>query len=249
MPGTLKWYQKGWGVVLLGLITLVIGVGLIFAGLTGYYWWKIKHGGGVQLSTQFSSSVASFTKSLNSDKVPNLSKVDRPFLEGGNHPYIGATSPQVVVVEFVDFKCPNCKAAHPILQQVIKKYGSKVKLIVRNFPAETLHPGATRLAELGVCAKEQGRFWQYHNYIYEHQESIPGVVDNEVLNDIAVKNGFDIKKLQACLVNPQTLVTVNKDYADGFTSGVAGTPTFFINGEKVEGVIPQDVWEGYLNSL
>jgi protein-disulfide isomerase len=217
---------------------------------TAYYYWQIKQGRGALLAAQFpKAQLGSFTKVSNGDRVANLLPVDRTALEEGNFAYLGARNPTITIVEFFDFKCPFCKETNPILQQLIGSYGNKVKLIVRNFPIESRHPGATELAELGVCAKDQGRFWPLYDYLYKQQDTIPESLTSEVVKDIAEKVSLDISKLQDCLSSPNTLQAVNKDYADAYALGVEGTPTFFINGEKFEGVIPFKVWDEYLKKL
>jgi len=243
----LKWYQKGWG-VMLGGFGLVVGViVVIIIGFTVHYLIKIKRGEGALLSRQFSSE--GFTRSIKNDKVIDSSKIDRTILEEGGYPYLGSSNPKVVIVEFIDFKCPFCKESVPIIEEVIKKYGNKVKVIFRNFPAESIHPGATRLAEFGYCADKQGRFWSVYSYLYTNQETISEAVSDQELKEIALKNDLNIPVLETCLKAPSTMIAINKDYSDGFKSGVEGTPTFFINGQKIFGVISLEGWKEFLNTL
>jgi protein-disulfide isomerase len=243
----IKWYQKGWGIVLLGVSITMIGIILVIGGFTIHYLWKITHGEGEHLALQFSS--AAFTQSVKYATVINPPVVSRGDLEGGNYPFLGSEKPKVTVVEFFDFRCPYCKQATPIIEEMMKEYGDKVKFIARNFPAESLHPGTTDLARLGYCAKEQGRFWPIYFYFYNNQDLIPEIVTEQYLTDIARSNDLDLDRFTKCLHDPATLVAVNKDYTAGFNFGVEGTPTFFINGERITGVIPLDGWRKIFKNL
>jgi protein-disulfide isomerase len=243
----LKWYQKGWSVLLFGFILLVVGIIASFVGITFHYWWQIKHGGAYSLSSQFTSPY--FTKSVKNATFIDSSKVDRNLIEQGDYQFAGSTQPKITIVEFADFKCPFCRESAPIIDQIIQKYGNKVKLIVRHFPAESLHPGATRLAEVAYCAGKQGRFWPVYKYLYTNQDNISDIVSAKEVQDIATANDLDQKKLQTCMDAPGTTIAINKDYADGFNSGVQGTPTFFVNGEAATGVISWNIWEAFIKSI
>lgn len=243
----LKWYQKGWGIALAGFGLLAGGVMIIIVGLTIHYLWKITQGQGEHLFLQFSSPA--FTPVEKHVTVVNPSTISRGELEGGSFPALGTNNPKVTIVEFFDFRCPYCKQAAPIMEQVMKEYGDKVKLIVRHFPVESLHPGATNLARLGHCAGIQGRFWPIYSYLYSNQDTIPETVTDQVLKDIAGKHDIDMQIFEKCLSDPATLIAINKDYADGFRFGVEGTPTFFVNGERVLGVVPLEVWRSFLKNL
>lgn len=243
----LKWYQTTWGVVVLGLGILIVVVGSIFVGLTIHYYIKIKQGEASILAAKFPSGP--LTQSVNRDTLPHLSRVDRKDLEEGDFPYLGSSQPKVVIVEFIDFKCPYCKAMLPTMEQIIGRYGNKVKLIIRQFPAESIHPGATQLAQIAHCAKAQGRFWNVFSYFYAHQDDWGGVLNAADIETIARQNQLDLSRLKTCVAHPSTLVAVNKDYAAGYKAGVAGTPTFFINGERVEGVINFKVWEEFFKQF
>jgi protein-disulfide isomerase len=149
----------------------------------------------------------------------------------------------------VDFKCPNSKAAAPILRQMMQKYGNKVKLIIRNFPVESTRAGANELAVLSMCAYNQGYYWPLHDWLYEQQDVLGSKLTNEQLDAMATIFGWDGPKIKECLSSTSAKVNVNKDFADAYRFGVGGTPTFFINGEKVEGVVPLEAWEVFLKNV
>jgi protein-disulfide isomerase len=138
------------------------------------------------------------------------------------------------------------------LQRLLGQYGStKVKLIYRQFPGESIHPGANRLSQIALCAYNQGpaKYWGVHNYLFNKQDDLPTYLRSEEITSLANETGLDVARLNDCLGSSATLVKINRDYADGVRFGVAGTPTFFINGQKIEGVIPWEVWDGFVKQF
>ncbi|MFA6424476.1 MAG: DsbA family protein [Candidatus Magasanikbacteria bacterium] len=241
----LRWYQRFSGIMLVGIAVAVVVFVLLIIGTTGYYYWQIRKGNGQIL---FNKIYSDFTPDVKNSNV--IGKINRAELEIVSAPFLGSNNPKVTIVEFVDFKCPNSKAAAPIMRQVMQKYGNKVKLIIRNFPpSDEVHPGAGQLANLAMCAYEQGYYWSLETWLYEQQGSLRANLSSEEIDALAVQFGWDVNKMKTCLAGPNVKVTVNKDFADGYRFGVGGTPTFFINGEKVEGVIPFSAWELFLNNV
>lgn len=241
----LRWYQSWLGVMTAGLGVAILAFILFMAGSTGYYYWQIRQGNGQILFNKF---YGGFTvdKEIKSN---GAAKFTREELEIASAPFLGTNNPKVTIVEFVDFKCPNCRAAAPILQQVMQKYGNKVKLIIRNFPVESTHPGANELAVLSMCAYKQGYYWPLHDWLYSQQDILGSKLSDDQLSGMASIFGWDASKMKECLADTATKVAVNKDFADAYRFGVGGTPTFFINGEKVEGVIPFASWEVFLKNV
>lgn len=241
----LRWYQRWTGVMAVGLVASILAIILFVAGSAGYYYWQIKHGNGQILFDKFYGgfSDAGIAGAGAADKI-NRSDIEIP-----SAPFLGSNNAKVTVVEFVDFKCPNCKAEAPILRQIMAKYGNKVKLIIRNFPVESTHPGSNQLSMLAMCAYEQGFYWPLHDWLYDNQDSLGSQLNDEEIAGMATNFGWDADKMKTCLAGTAVKVAVNKDFADGYRFGVAGTPTFFINGQKVEGVVPQTAWETYFNNI
>lgn len=242
----MRWYQTAWGVALIGFLALVILAGTIFGIITAKFWWQIKQGQGSFLQKEF---YGGFTP-LQGGKTPTQGRgsdrsvgVDRNALENGDFPFLGNPGAAIKIVVFGDFRCPNTKAAWPILQKLVNTYGYKVKLIFRNFPVESTHPGANKFAQIGVCAHEQGKYIQTHDYLFTNQLNLPAYLSALDLAALAKDTSLDLNKLNKCLADNNTLIKVSQDYAAGFKYGVAGTPTFFINGQKVQGVVPWEAWE------
>ena len=175
--------------------------------------------------------------------------VDRSILENGDVPFLGNPNASTTIVVFGDFRCPNTKNAMPIIKQLAAKYGYKLKVIFRNFPGESIHPGATRLAQIGVCAYSQGRYWQASDYLFAKKDDLPVYLASGDIAALAGATGLNLDKLNKCIDSSAAVIKVNRDYADGYRFGVGGTPTFFINGQKIEGVVPFDAWEKFIKQL
>lgn len=228
-----KWYQTGLGVLLAGLLfTVVVGI-LIFGFFAGSYYWQIKHGKGADLQAQF------YGPEQESDTI----KQARAELEDVSAPYLGNKGAPIVIVEFIDFKCPNCSATLSTLKQLLTKYGGKIKLIVRDFPIESAHPGANQLAVLARCAFAQGLYWPTHDWLFVNQSNLAESLSADEIKGVAANLSLDLNKLQNCLTGTAAKIQVNKDYAAGFKYEITGTPTFFVNGHKIEGTISFDTWE------
>ncbi len=240
----LRWHHTWWGVTLAGFGALIVVFTITIAATTLRYWWQIKHGQLGVLQQRFGSG---FTASLAGGA--GASKIDRTKLETSDDPYLGRPGAPTVIVEFADFKCPNCKVSAPILHQVAKKFGAKAKIIIRDFPAESIHPGATILAQVAYCAGQQNHYWQMHDALYENQDILSDTMSVTELASLADKAGIDFNELQKCYTSPEAVQEVKRDYLDGISFGARGTPTFFINGEKVEGTVPFAAWERYLGNV
>lgn len=240
----MRWYQTLWGVVFLGLGGLaVLGV-VVFGVVTTKFWWQIKNGQGNSLQQKVYGGFTSIQGGNQSKE-----KVDRNILETGDFPFLGNPSAPITIVVFGEFRCPYTRDAMPILKKLMGKYGYKIKMIFRNFPAESIHPGATRLSQIGVCAYDQGKYWNVSDYLFAKKDSLPVYLSPTDIANLAGATGLDLNKLNQCLDSSATAIKVNRDYADGYRFGVGGTPTFFVNGEKAEGVVPFDAWEKYVKEL
>lgn len=239
------WYGHWWGKILIGLMVFSLVILFVFIAITLMFWWQIKHGQkpdlGVPPAGSF-SFMASFAAS-------GAAHIDRSRLETADDPSLGRTGAPITVVEFIDLKCPNSRAAAPIMDKVIARYGAKVHLIIRDFPVESTHPGATELSELAYCADQQHRFWPMYQVLFSEQDTLSAALDDTALSRLADRSGTDFATLKTCLATAAPLQEIRADYLTGISAGVRGTPTFFINGQKVEGVIPFETWEKYLEKV
>lgn len=156
---------------------------------------------------------------------------------------LGDPNAPVTLIEFSDFQCPFCRKFYKeTLPQIKKEYiaTGKVKLVYRDFPL-SFHPGATPAAEGAECAKEQGKFWEMHDAIFDEQEKQGSGTIQFTADDVkkwAAKIGLNTSKFNQCLDSGKYKQEVEKDTADGSAAGVNGTPATFINGRLVSGAQP-----------
>ena len=135
-----------------------------------------------------------------------------------------ATAP-VTIVEFTDFQCPSCAAMHPVIEEVLKSYGNKVRLVIRDFPLAQ-HTKARKAAEAANAAHAQGKFFEYVALLYKRQNAL----DVPSLKKYATELGLNRTKFDADLDSGKYAAEVRKDIDDGEIYGVESTPTLFING-------------------
>ncbi|MFH1587006.1 MAG: thioredoxin domain-containing protein [Candidatus Diapherotrites archaeon] len=150
-----------------------------------------------------------------------------PYIE--NEPTLGPQDAKVTIVEFSDFECPFCADAAATVRQVVNEYDGKVKLVYKNFPIVSIHPNSMAAAEASECAYDQGKFWEYHNKLFENQENL-GVAS---LRQYAADIGMNEGQFVDCLGSGSKNSEVNEDLSHGKIVGISGTPAFFINGKKM----------------
>ncbi len=143
----------------------------------------------------------------------------------------GPAAAPVTLVEYGDYECPYCGRAYPILKQIQREMGPRLRFVYRNFPLNTIHEHAGVAAQAAEAAGEQGKFWEMHDLLYEHQDELAEVD----LRDYALKLGLEIYKFDADLSSERFASRVRDDFRGGVRSGVNGTPTFFINGTRYNG--------------
>lgn len=143
----------------------------------------------------------------------------------------GPADAPVTLVEYGDFECSYCGMAYPIVRQLQDAMGSQLRLVFRNFPLAEVHPHAEHAAEASEAAADQDRFWEMHDVLYEHQDRL----DDIALVRYAQQLGMDATEVRGDLEEGTYADRVRRQFMSGVRSGVNGTPTFFINGERFDG--------------
>ena len=161
----------------------------------------------------------------------------------GHFPVQGNPKAKVTIVAFADFRCPFCEQYFTNTEpQIFKDYvdTGKVKYAFRNFAF--LGPASIIAADASECANDQGKFWDYYNYLYKNQpsESDTSMYNTDTLTQAAVGLGMNDATFRACLDGKTDESKVNADLSDGQKAGVSGTPSFFINGIPLVGAEPYD---------
>jgi len=142
----------------------------------------------------------------------------------------GPASAPITIVEFSDFQCPFCSRAEPVVDEVMKKYGEKVRVIFRDYPL-SFHQNAETAAMAGECAEDQGKFWEMHKAMFGNQAKLAAADLVETAGNI----GLNKDAFKGCLDSGKFRSEVQKDFQEGMRYGVTGTPTFFINGIMIVG--------------
>ena len=160
-------------------------------------------------------------------------------IEVGDAPVTGGKDAKVTIVEFSDFQCPFCAKGADILKELKKKYGNKIKVAFKNFPLP-FHNHAEQAAVAGLCANEQGSdyFWKMHDLMFANQDAL----DTEGLKATAKKVGLKADQFEKCLAENKYLAQARNDMEEGRKIKVKSTPTFFINGQLINGAQPVEVF-------
>jgi protein-disulfide isomerase len=140
----------------------------------------------------------------------------------------GPDDARVTLLEYGDYECPHCGRAYPIVQEAQRRMGRNLRLVFRNFPLSEMHPHAEHAAEAAEAAGAQGKFWEMHDWLYEHQETL----DDSGLARAARRLGLDVPRFEQELAAGTHASRVRQDFRSGVKSGVNGTPTFFISGVR-----------------
>ena len=152
----------------------------------------------------------------------------------GSSNYYGNEDSPVTVTEFVDFQCEACYAYYPYVKEVKEKYKDKVRFQVRNFPITSGHQFAMQAARAAEAAARQGKFWEMHDKIFEGQKTWERGGADTYFKQYAEDIGLDMAKLDTDVQDQMTTATINADLKLAKELGVNATPTFFLNGKKVE---------------
>jgi len=146
-------------------------------------------------------------------------------------PYTGNTTAKVVITEYADFVCPACGMyGEPVMRTLRAEYQDRVAFRFVHFPLVNIHPESFRAAEASECANDQGKFWQYHDKLFENQKNL----GTELYYKIAENLGLDIKQFKDCLDSGAKKETVMSDLRESLSKNLKGTPSFFVNNIYVE---------------
>ncbi|MBI4019830.1 MAG: DsbA family protein, partial [Candidatus Aenigmarchaeota archaeon] len=161
-------------------------------------------------------------------------------------PAVGPADAKVTVIEFSDFQCPFCGRFYTqTLPQIKQNYvdTGKIRFVYRDFPLESIHPNARPAANAAECADEQGKFWEYHNKLFENQGSLSDAYYKQAASEL----GLDMEQFNSCYDSKKYDAEVSKDFQDGASAGVTGTPTVFVNGRAIVGAQPYATFQAAID--
>ncbi len=214
------WYKKWWGLVLLTLLTII----MVFLFAFGFL-------------------IINIIKETKENPLKSTQNAIPKEILGEDNYWLGSASPKITIVEFADFNCAHCQNAFPIIRELGLKYKNDIKIIFRDFPVIAESSGDLALA--ARCAGEQGFFWIMHDKLFLNQ----GVNDDARLKELAKQTGINMIKFNSCFSGKKYENKIQKDLNDGVSLGVSGTPTWFINGQKVAGDIPLSGFEDIIKQI
>ena len=157
----------------------------------------------------------------------------------------GSASAPIELVEYGDYQCPHCGRAYPIIKNIQAKLGDQLKFVFRNFPLSKIHPNAIHAAIATEAAARQHKFWEMHDYIFEHQNRL----DDESMVRYATHLRLDAAQFADDFEKQELAQKVEDDFESGVRSGVNGTPSFFINGQKYNNDWNEAPFLAHLQSL
>jgi protein-disulfide isomerase len=152
-------------------------------------------------------------------------------VEAGNNPRLGSEKAPVQIVEFADYECPYCQKVSDDLTKLRDQFGSQVSLVYKDYPLP-MHPMAERAAEAARCAGLQGKFWEFHDSLFESKK-----LQVSELKQEARTLKLDTARFDQCLESGEQASLVKRDVMEGQRLGLTGTPSFFINGHFMSGAI------------
>lgn len=148
----------------------------------------------------------------------------------GNH------DSDIIFVEYSDFQCPACKSREPMIKDLLSEFGSHIRFVYRHFPLRNIHDNAQLSAQASEAAGLQGKFWEMHDIIFENQltwSTQSNSAAEASFTSYALTLGLDIDRFKDDLDSNIVENAIDKDYESGISSGVNSTPTFFLNGTKL----------------
>ena len=164
--------------------------------------------------------------------------IEPPFELGVLHPLDnikGNASSTIVFMEYSDFQCPACRAYYPIMRELMTEFGDRVLFVFRHFPLTGIHPNAEFAARAAEAAGRQGKFWEMHDLLFEKQNEWAGVAEIlPTFESYALLLGIDIQKFKEDFTAEDVKNFVRAERLHAVTSGLQGTPSFFINGEQIQ---------------
>lgn len=147
----------------------------------------------------------------------------------------GSRESKVVLVEYSDFQCPACAAYYPLVKEAAKEFGGEAQFVYRHFPLSQIHGNAELAARAAEAAGKQGRFWDMHDMIFEKQSEWALEKNaRELFTHYAESLGLDLERFGQDIDSSEVAAKVSDDYQGGLNSRVNSTPTFFLNGQKLQ---------------
>lgn len=174
--------------------------------------------------------------------------VNTEALNRADAPSVGPEDARVQIVEFSDFECPYCARFAETVAELKELYPNDVRISFRNYPL-SFHPNARLVARMAVCAKEQNRFWEFHDSAFAQQQTLYTNFDENTLVRLAEDVGMNGEEARHCLNSSFSETSVERDVTDGKTLEIRGTPSVFINGRAYSGPLDSAALQNVIDKL
>lgn len=165
---------------------------------------------------------------------------------------VGAGNKKVEIVEYGDFQCPACAGTYPTVKAIKAKYGDDITFVFKHFPL-SIHQNAKSAHRAAEAAARQGKFFEMHDLLYEQQVAWQDSSEpSAIFRGYAEQLGLDMTKYDADFASEEVASVINADMDEGAGKGVDSTPTFYINGEKIEDnrdINSVDLMSAYIDNL
>jgi protein-disulfide isomerase len=221
-----KWYRRPGRVALAVFLLLVLALVVYFAVLYFQVLAKMKRG-------EFDIRMLALQNNLIS-----MTEVIDP-----TAPSLGNSKAPITIVEFGDFLCPICARSYPVMRELAVKHKDEVRIYWRNLPV--IDVSSIDLMVGGACANIQGKFWPYHDRMFQYQ----GKITKDNVLDLANQIGLNKTAFTACLQDEKMRTKIQEDLALAEQLGFTGTPSFVVNGYQLQGFIPLVGWEEIIKKL
>jgi protein-disulfide isomerase len=161
-----------------------------------------------------------------------------------------ARDKKVVLIEYADFQCPTCEAFYPLVKELETTYRDQVSFVFRHFPIRTSHPNAQAASLAAEAAGKQGKFFEMHDRLFETQKSWGQATSSQqsLFESFAEALGLDMTKFKQDYASADTATRINRDVSSATKFNVTGTPTFILNGKKIENPQSLDAFKKLLDN-
>jgi protein-disulfide isomerase len=176
-------------------------------------------------------------------------------IETAGFPSLGPADAPIVIVEYSDYQCPVCYRWYAqVLKPLLAAYPGKIRFVYRNYPLSSIHDNAFASAEAALCAGDQAAYWEYHNTLFDYYPVLyqkdGTILDQATYNQFASSLGLNVATFEECMTSHKYEQFIREDaaYADSLPRdkngepAVGGTPTFFVNGQRLGGAYPLEAF-------
>jgi len=224
------WYKKPWGII---IITLMIIVFLILTFSSIYVFNRIQQILSGQTATMTAEQLKQQRQTINGD---------------GTNYALGTNTPQATIIEFGDFACSYCQESYQVVNKMESLYKNKVKIVWRDY---LRNEDSIDLAMAARCAGEQEKFWEMHDLLFANQDNLTTADSKRIsrLSALAQILELNMTKFNSCLTERKYLTQIKKDYDDGNTLEIIGTPTWFVNNHSFSGSLTEEKFQELISGL